>query len=65
MIVPLLKMRYKYMVWLQSESDVCASDDKCEPQRGAKYYSCAVSVAPSTICAMAQQMLAKLVFNIR
>lgn len=43
MIVPLLKMRYKYMVWLQSESDVCASDDKCRPQRGAKYYSCAVS----------------------
>jgi hypothetical protein len=42
MIVPLLKMRYKYMVWLQSESDVCASDDKCKPQRGAKYYTCAV-----------------------
>lgn len=30
------------MVWLQSESDVCASDDKCAPQRGALYYSCAI-----------------------
>jgi hypothetical protein len=37
MIVPLLPMRYKFMVWLQSESDVCAHDDKCIPQRGALY----------------------------
>ena len=25
MIAPLLQMRFKFMVWLQSESDVCAS----------------------------------------
>ena len=42
MIVPLLPMRYKFMVWLQSESDVCALDDKCIPQRGGIYYACAI-----------------------
>jgi sialate O-acetylesterase len=42
MIYPLLPMRFKFMVWLQSESDVCASDLKCEPQRGALYYKCAI-----------------------
>ena len=29
-------------VWLQSESDVCAHDGACIPQRGARYYSCAI-----------------------
>jgi hypothetical protein len=42
MIAPLLPMRFKFMVWLQSESDVCAHDDKCTPQRGALYYTCAI-----------------------
>jgi sialate O-acetylesterase len=42
MIAPLLPMRFKFMVWLQSESDVCASDSKCSPQRGARYYKCAI-----------------------
>ena len=42
MIAPLLPMRFKFMVWLQSESDVCASDSQCAPQRGAKYYACAI-----------------------
>jgi sialate O-acetylesterase len=42
MIYPLLPMRFKYAVWLQSESDVCAKDDACEPQRGALYYSCQI-----------------------
>ena len=42
MIAPLLPMRFRFMVWLQSESDVCASDSQCAPQRGAKYYACAI-----------------------
>ena len=42
MIAPLLPMRFKFVVWLQSESDVCAHDDKCTPQRGALYYTCAI-----------------------
>ena len=42
MIAPLLPMRLKFIVWLQSESDVCASDAACEPQRGALYYACAI-----------------------
>lgn len=42
MIAPLLPMRFKFMVWLQSESDVCASDTTCIPQRGAVYYQCAI-----------------------
>jgi sialate O-acetylesterase len=42
MIAPLLSMRLKFIVWLQSESDVCASDASCIPQRGARYYSCAI-----------------------
>ena len=29
-------------MWLQSESDVCAHDGKCIPQRGGKYYACAI-----------------------
>lgn len=42
MIHPLLPMRFKYAVWLQSESDVCAKDDACIPQRGGEYYSCQI-----------------------
>jgi sialate O-acetylesterase len=42
MVAPLLPMRFKFMVWLQSESDVCASDSECQPQRGGLYYSCAI-----------------------
>ena len=42
MVYPLLPMRFKFMVWLQSESDVCAHDDECAPQRGALYYTCQI-----------------------
>lgn len=42
MISPILQMRFKFIVWLQSESDVCPSDTSCTPQRGAIYYSCAI-----------------------
>eukprot|EP01051_Picozoa_sp_SAG22_P006814 SAG22_NODE_460_length_10218_cov_5.663109_3_plen_464_part_00 len=41
-IVPLLPMRFRFAVWLQSESDVCAKDGACIAQRGATYYSCAI-----------------------
>ena len=49
MLAPLIRMRFKFMVWLQSESDVCASDDKCEPQRGALYYTCAIKAMISDL----------------
>ncbi len=44
MIAPLTPLRFRYAVWLQSESDVCPSDDTdgCGAQRGGTYYACAI-----------------------
>jgi hypothetical protein len=40
MITPVLKMRFRAVLWMQGESDVNPSDVTMEPQRGGAYYGC-------------------------
>lgn len=49
MIAPILRTSFKGIFWLQGESDVNPSDTpgSIEPQRGGKYYACAISAMVS------------------
>eukprot|EP00041_Stephanoeca_diplocostata_P013034 m.223046 g.223046 ORF g.223046 m.223046 type:complete len:104 (+) comp19194_c0_seq3:1102-1413(+) len=47
MIVPVLRMRFKAIFWLQGESDVNPSDTQMQPQRGGAYYACQIKAMVS------------------